>query len=374
MDKFVGTKALFKTRLVVQRGNLQKYNEDFKFETIRTFVEEYFTSVDVSKLTDHEHKIIENLQKHEIFVDCDVLDELKQHMCGGSDTVEKKTNFNTTFINNIEPLTGNEDGVDEWFNQYDRIAFANGWSREEKGRKLPVWLKDKALNTWYDMPQEKTIDDYSATLKKAFNKAFKSSASEDANKALLGRFRTGIIPKIQSIMCTTEPKNFEEAVELAGKIEKLLELRLSTMTINKIDKDRYNDNKTNAENPRKSRGANMEEFSNRRNRSKSNYSNRNTGSPWGLPVLYHSSTNSHNDITATYVKVTINGTKILAILDSGAAKTMISSVFAIQLNLKPLQQATKNKWVSASGSELISKGDANAKISLWKLLFYSKVR
>ncbi|RNA36051.1 hypothetical protein BpHYR1_052700 [Brachionus plicatilis] len=149
-----------------------------------------------------------------------------------------------------------------------------------------------------------TIDDYSATLKKAFNKAFKSSASEDANKALLGRFRTGIIPEIQSIMCTTEPKNFEEAVELA---------------------DRYNDNKTNAEDPRKSREANMEEFSNRQNRSKSYYSNRkynqsrssrretlltipmrtifklkSTGSPWGHPVRYHSSTNTHNDITATY--------------------------------------------------------------------------
>ncbi|RMZ96583.1 hypothetical protein BpHYR1_049564 [Brachionus plicatilis] len=130
MDKFVGTKALFKTLAwycregrtfdeaafktdkVKDFSNLQKYNEDFKFETIRTFVEENFTSVDVSKLTDHEQKIIENHQKHEIFVDCDVLDELKQHMCGGSDTVEKKTHFNTTFINNIEPLTGNEDDVD----------------------------------------------------------------------------------------------------------------------------------------------------------------------------------------------------------------------------------------------------------------------
>ncbi|RNA18650.1 hypothetical protein BpHYR1_040034 [Brachionus plicatilis] len=284
MDEFVGTKALFKTLAWYCREGRTFDEAAFKrFKTDKvkdfsnlqkTFVEEYFTSVDVSKLTDHEQKIIENHQKHEIFVDCDVLDELKQHMCGGSDNVEKKTNFNTTFINNIEPLTGNEDDVDEWFNQYDRIAFANSWSREEKGRKLPVWLKDKALNTWYDMPHEKTIDDYSATLKKAFNKAFKSSASEDANKALLGRFRTGIIPEIQSIMCTTEPKNFEEAVELAGKIEKSLELRLSTMTINKIDKDRYNDNKTNAEDPRKSRGANMEEFSNRRNRSKSNYSNR----------------------------------------------------------------------------------------------------
>ncbi|RNA13567.1 hypothetical protein BpHYR1_016195 [Brachionus plicatilis] len=224
----------FKNDKAKDFSNLQKYNENFKFEPVRPFVEEYFTSVDVSKLTDHELKIIENHQKHEIFFDCDVLDDLKQHMCRGSDTVEKKTNFNATFINNIEPLSGNEDDVDECFNQYDKTAFANGWTREKKGENYWYGSKKKPLihgmiclkknnvsylQEFFNQTQKngETIDDYSATLKKAFNKAFKSSASEDVNKALLGRFRTSILPEIQSIMCTKEPKNYEEAVELASK-------------------------------------------------------------------------------------------------------------------------------------------------------------
>ncbi|RNA40119.1 hypothetical protein BpHYR1_052502, partial [Brachionus plicatilis] len=62
-------------------------------------------------------------------------------------------NHGSNYLSSVEPLTGNEDDVEEWFNQYDRIAYANEWSREEKGRKLPVWLKEKALNIWYDLEQ-----------------------------------------------------------------------------------------------------------------------------------------------------------------------------------------------------------------------------
>ncbi|RNA10133.1 hypothetical protein BpHYR1_036025, partial [Brachionus plicatilis] len=84
-----------------------------------------------------------------------------------------------------------------------------------------------------------SVDDYPRTLKKAYNKAFKASMSEDANKALLGRFRTGIIPEIQSIMCTTEPKSYDEAVEMANKIERSLELKIDTMNINRVDHDQF---------------------------------------------------------------------------------------------------------------------------------------
>ncbi|RNA32617.1 Retrovirus-related Pol poly from transposon [Brachionus plicatilis] len=190
---------------------------------------------------------------------CDVLDELKQNLCGKNCGDVKKTNYGKSFIRSVEPLTGNEDDAEEWLNQYDRIAYANEWSRGEKGRKLPVWLKEKDLNILYDLEQiykhnyeivrkmiidkmdrsnnieylqeffirtqknGESVDDYSRTLKKAYNKAFKASMSEDANKALFGRFRTGIIPEIQSIMCTTEPKSYDEAVEMANKIERSLE-------------------------------------------------------------------------------------------------------------------------------------------------------
>ncbi|RNA43921.1 hypothetical protein BpHYR1_001306 [Brachionus plicatilis] len=82
-------------------------------------------------------------------MDCDLLDELKQSLCGRTGDI-KKINYGKSFISSVETLTGNENDVEVWFNQLKRIAYANECSREEKGRKLPFWLKEKALNIWYD--------------------------------------------------------------------------------------------------------------------------------------------------------------------------------------------------------------------------------
>ncbi|CAF0859183.1 unnamed protein product [Brachionus calyciflorus] len=62
-----------------------------------------------------------------------------------------------------------------------------------------------------------SVDDYSVALKKVFNRAFRWNKSEDAQRNLLGR--TGLMPEIQSLMCTIEPKKIDESIELANKIE-----------------------------------------------------------------------------------------------------------------------------------------------------------
>ncbi|CAF0934853.1 unnamed protein product [Brachionus calyciflorus] len=49
---------------------------------------------------------------------------------------------------------GEEDDVEEWFNKFDRVATANGWSDFEKGRKVPVWFKEKPLNILSEMHED----------------------------------------------------------------------------------------------------------------------------------------------------------------------------------------------------------------------------
>ncbi|RNA00591.1 Retrovirus-related Pol poly from transposon [Brachionus plicatilis] len=417
-DRFRGAKALFRTlawyckegitfdeaafkrfrsNKTKEFGYLLKFNEDFDFDCVRLFVEEYFSNQDESKLSDHEMKFIENHQNHEIFMDCDVLDELKQNLYD----------------------------VEEWFNQYDRIAYANEWSREEKGRKLPVWLKEKALNIWYDLEQMykhnyeivrkmiidkmdrsnniaylqeffnrtqkngESVDDYSRTLKKAYNKAFKASMSEDAYKALLGRFRTGIIPEIQSIMCTTEPKSYDEAVEIANKIERSLELKIDTMNINRVENHQFIGKSESKDYSTKTwtglRKRDISPFRNLKiekqryegssnNRSELAHKKCDSCQRYGHLAKYLLDNNEQTprQTTAPYVKIKINGKNITAALDSGAAKTMISSSLARLINANPLQNNNRTKWITANGGKLVSKGEIFTRICFGNHSFIQK--
>ena len=79
------------------------------------------------------------------------------------------------------------------------------------------------------------MDEYACALKKAFARAYKNSSSEDAKRTLLGRFRTGLTSEIQSFLCTTEPKDIDQAMELANKVEMTLELQMKKLSINSVE-------------------------------------------------------------------------------------------------------------------------------------------
>ena len=54
-------------------------------------------------------------------------------------------------MNSIENLTDSEEDVENWFMNYERLTDANGWSKAEKGKKVSIWLREKALNIWNEM-------------------------------------------------------------------------------------------------------------------------------------------------------------------------------------------------------------------------------
>ncbi|RNA10761.1 UBA domain-containing Mud1 [Brachionus plicatilis] len=76
--------------------------------------------------------------------------------------------------------------------------------------------------------------------------------------------------------------------------------------------------------------------------------------------------------TATYVKIKINGKNITAALDSGAAKTMISSSLARLIKANPLQNNNRTKWITANGGKLVSKGEIFTRICFGNHSFIQK--
>ncbi|CAF0996277.1 unnamed protein product [Brachionus calyciflorus] len=231
-----------------------------------------------------------------------------------------------------------------------------------------------------------SVDDYSVALKKAFNRAFRGSKSEDAQRTLLERFRTGLIPEIQSLMCTIEPKKIDEAIELA-KVEKTLELQLKKLSINSVqptEQSRQSANRYRRFERSRSRKRSTTPYNKNTERSKSSSQspirltcyncqkqghmakdckNKSTGHARVYPVLHNENKNPHKTTSATYIQVKINGVKVTVILDSGAAKTLISAKFAKEANLNSIKKSSGSKWISANKQELVSHGECNIDIA-----------
>ncbi|RNA12102.1 UBA domain-containing Mud1, partial [Brachionus plicatilis] len=215
---------------------------------------------------------------------------------------------------------------------------------------------------------------------------FKASMSEDANKALLGRFRTGIIPEIQSIMCTTEPKSYDEAVEMANKIERSLELKIDTMNINRVENDQFRRISESKDYSTKTwtglRKRDISPFRNRRNlkiekqryegTKYCDFKTRKQSLSSRILTVLDNNEQTPRQTTATYVKIKINGKDITAAQDSGAAKTMISSSLARLIKANPLQNNNRSKWITANGGKLVSKGEIFTRICFGNHSFIQK--
>lgn len=260
---------------------LVAYDKEFSLKTVRRYVEYYLVQAEKEgKIGQIEKSLIKNHFNIQCLHDSDVLTRLYDQIFNKCESEEGKISNLSSITNCIDVLTGQEDDIEEWFNKFDRVAIANGWSDFEKGRKVPVWFKEKPLNIWSELSEDakydyaavkeniiskldranditylqdffnrvqktgESVDDYAIALKKAFNKAFRGSKSEDAQRTLLGRFRTGLIPEVQSLMCTIEPKKIDEAIDLANKVEKTLELQLKRLSINSVQATEHNKQST----------------------------------------------------------------------------------------------------------------------------------
>lgn len=58
------------------------------------------------------------------------------------------------------PFFGNlDEDFDSWIKNFDRIAKANGWSKEKKTITIPAFLRDRAAEH-YESLEEEVKDDY----------------------------------------------------------------------------------------------------------------------------------------------------------------------------------------------------------------------
>ncbi|CAF1071831.1 unnamed protein product [Brachionus calyciflorus] len=187
--------------------------------------------------------------------------------------------------------------------------------------------------------------------------------------------------------CTIEPKKIDEAIELANKVEKTLELQLKKLTINAVQSDEkksHSKHKSRRFDRSRSRKRSVTPFNRNRERSKSfsqspvrvicynchkpghfakDCKRKVTGHARVYPVLHNENKNPHKTTSATYIQVKINGIKVTAILDSGAAKTLISEKFAKMAKLNPVKKSNGSKWISANKQELMSHGECNIDIA-----------
>ena len=159
----------------------------------------------------------------------------------------------------MEPLKGGHQEVEEWFNNFDRVALASGWDEKVKGEMLPMKLKDQALRKWELMEKDQrlnyekvknylikkldsvenlsekmtrfnervqrvdeSVEDFSRELQKLVVKAFPDMPEKSRETLLAQRFSSGLRPRIKEKLMTADLNNFEECLLLAKRAERFL--------------------------------------------------------------------------------------------------------------------------------------------------------
>lgn len=154
----------------------------------------------------------------------------------------------------INVLKSKSQDVDDWFKTYERLADANYWSLDKKGRKLSSFLRDKALEIWEEIPTKyrfdyqivkevlikkltpesvktdaiekffnisqlrgESIEEYAARAKKLASKVDVLTEEEKAK-----RFVKGLRADIRLGMAIAKPKRLREAIKIAELVEKSL--------------------------------------------------------------------------------------------------------------------------------------------------------
>ena len=363
--------------------------------------------------------------------------------------VNYQPSLQTLAMNSMEYLTDEVEDVEDWFKNYERITEANGWPKEEQGRRLSLWLKDKALNIWSDMdPVERinydkikesiinkisqdnevtnlreffnrvqkpseSVGEFSTSVKKAFGRAFQNNKEKEP-KILIERFRTGLLPEIQASIIGSKLDEFEQIVKLAGEVEKILSLKKDQYRINAIrDRNqdyqgnetrqfrRNSDSRSRSPSPRryeteqeKEKKSHYQERDKSKTRNNKNFNHRNQDTSfrcyncnkpghiarncfykraynsyqnhkqetrhhknWISPVLINGELNQRKKFSSTHIRIKINNCKTMALVDSGAAKTLVSTKFAKKMKLKTTKAVSNTKWVTANGSELENNGE-----------------
>ena len=162
------------------------------------------------------------------------------------------TNTRVTDKITIDKLTGKEDDVPEWFEDFSRLAVGASWTTMICGQRISQYLSDDALMVWKQMPanqnefgavkahmieQFKPLVDYMTqfcTRKQKngesvlqFGLAIKhlaKVAGQHTNAVLMQRiFWEGLSFEIKKLVVSAKPASLDDAIAVAREAEKLVD-------------------------------------------------------------------------------------------------------------------------------------------------------
>ena len=266
----------WQTKHTTNKNDIVAVITDFKYETMPAAVERYFLYLEASNsFTTLDLEFLRQFDCLEDFCDSETLRGLREkHLektisktSVPNDPTENLASMRIHTSVKIENLTGEEEDMEDWFENFERIGRASNWSDEVKALKLSTFLKDQALMAWQTIgdldknsylkskkmildiirPDEVKIEhfynrnhkdsesilEYGLKLKKIAVRLF--STSSDLEKILLEKFWKGLKPEIKKIIFTSTPTTFEEALKLAQKAEKFLKESSITMEISEVN-------------------------------------------------------------------------------------------------------------------------------------------
>ena len=136
----------------------------FNYATLVKSTGIYFTHIATRELVASETYFLNKFEDLEHFHDDETLLEVKKTrkipervsspaVLAGS---MGKLNLKPSAV--IDSLTATEAEFADWFENYERIATASGWSIEVQGIKLPNYLKDTPLAIWQSLKMEDKND------------------------------------------------------------------------------------------------------------------------------------------------------------------------------------------------------------------------
>jgi hypothetical protein len=224
-------------------------------------MENYFTAIDTAdSYTDVELNFLKRLEGAELFFDSEILDNLVIKKSLKTNHIDNLTasisSLNISTSVNIDNLTGNEEDLEEWFANFERISTSAGWTADIKGIKLPTYLRESALLVWESLKavdkadyeaikkeivkmlkstesledsfyrrkqkSSESVVDFALKLTKLGRKALSKLSEGDQDAEILKRFKENLIPDLRKMLVSTEPSDLATATNLARKAEKIL--------------------------------------------------------------------------------------------------------------------------------------------------------
>lgn len=254
----------WKKNHVEVNAKIVEKNQNFKFTTIVAHVEEYFKVISteeqtiIEPLSTADKNFLRNLNDFELFYDSQHLLEIKQRIfpelnVDMSQVTGEISKLNLKASITIEPCTGSEEDLRDWFENFERIAMASGWSYDIQGLKIANYLKETALTIWQGLEgQEKisynkiktaiikectipeileetfhskqqkeaeSVIEYYYILAKLASKCYPELDKTEKDKIILKKYINSLLQRYKKVLIVADPKTNDEAKQMAKRAE-----------------------------------------------------------------------------------------------------------------------------------------------------------